>query len=43
MEFREYSNPEGRDYDIKSSLNNNDSFAFKNIQESNNIICNYLS
>ena len=23
MEFREYSNPEERDYDIKSSLNNN--------------------
>ena len=35
MEFREYGNPEERDYDIKSGLNNNDSPSLHNIQEVN--------
>ena len=35
MEFREYSNPEGRDYDINSSLNDNHSSSSQIIQEDN--------
>ncbi|MGM9881321.1 MAG: hypothetical protein ACI31S_00555 [Bacilli bacterium] len=35
MEFREYGNPEERDYDIKSGLNDNYSSSSQNIQEVN--------
>jgi len=35
MEFREFSNPEERDYDIISSLNANNSSNLQNIEEDN--------
>ena len=35
MEFREFSNPEERDYDINSSNNDNYSFNSQSVQDAN--------
>ena len=35
MEFREFSNPEERDYDISSSLNDNYSSNLQGVQDNN--------